>query len=156
MTGGDTAEIAQKRQEVVDVYMAESASTITFLLEQLEILGDRVSGRGKTVRYSPSLLKFSVSLFVQSKKGYDAAAQVLQLPSISTISKIKQARRVHSGLCADMYRNARASLESSTAGGDGILMLDEMKVQAGILFTTSDDMITGFTDEALSFHSLLS
>lgn len=133
-------------------YRQAYQSTVNFIMEQIAVLTKRLQGKAKTVRFSPTMLQFAMSIYARSRKGYTEVSELLHLPSISTLQKLKQASGVHSGMCSSIYRNAR--VRNGNRGGSGLLLCDEMKIQAGMVFCTSNNMVTGFVDDALCMDAL--
>ena len=138
---------------MIDGYKEKSSELLNFLSEQIRTQALRLAGKEKTVRYSPKLLKFAATIFNKSQTCYNAVSQVINLPSRRTMQIYKSSERTASGGSTDAYLKA-FHLFGSHSKMNGILMIDEMKLQSGIVFNSKDHSLDGFVDEELSFNKV--
>ena len=140
----------EETNELIEGYEEKSSELLDFLSEQIRIQALRLAGKGKTVRYSPQLLKFAAAIFIKSQTCYGSVSDHINLPSGRTMQNYKSSERTASGGSTDSYLKA-FQLFGSNAPLNGILMMDEMKLQSGIVFNATDHTLHGFIDNELSF-----
>lgn len=139
--------------QLIAGYEEKSSELLNFLSEQIRTQALRLAGKEKTVRYSPKLLKFAASIFIKSQTCYSSVSQVINLPSRRTMQIYKSSERTSSGGSTDSYLKA-FHLFGSHSSMKGLLMMDEMKLQSGIVFNSKDHSLDGFEDDELSFNKV--
>lgn len=144
----DPEEVEQMAAE----QLAACSDTLEYIVGEMKGLASKLNGTQKQHRFSPTTMQFAIALFLRSPKGYEEASRVSPLPSVSSLVKIKQAMRTKDGLCPKLYLNARDRNGGQVC--NGVVVLDEMKIEEGVVFNASDNCISGFTDDAVDLEKL--
>lgn len=139
-------------EAVASEHLQERRETVSFLVGQIKTLSSKLRGDEKQQRFSPTTLKVAMALYLRSPKAYEEAGRVSPLPSVSTILKRKQAMRCEDGVSAKLFIMARDRNQGRACLG--LVVVDEMKIEDGILFNSSNHSIAGFTEEALDLETL--
>lgn len=101
-------------------------------------------------RWHPEIIKWSAALHAQSPAAYNLIRQsgFLSLPSVVTINKYFHFSKAEAGFIPAIVQ--RVVNEISAPPGDKrenvTLVLDEMKVKSGLVFSGSSGKVVGFTD----------
>ena len=138
---------------MIEEYQKKSSDLLDFLSEQIRIQALRLAGKEKTVRYSPELLKFAAAIFIKSQTCYSSVSEHINLPSGRTMQNYKSSERTASGGSTDSYLKAY-QLFGSDSPMNCLLMMDEMKLQSGIVYNSKDHSLHGFEDNEISFDKI--
>lgn len=150
-------EKATKKDKITDeltlTVKTKISETALFLEEQIKCNAKKFVGHSSSVRYSQSILSLALSVMTRSKSAYEKLRQAnMALPCCRQLSHYVKGRNVESGLCIGIYEN----LESALKSGDRnmILLNDETKIVAGIIYNCKDNSLVGYVDGSLDFNNI--
>lgn len=127
---------------------------ITFSKAFCEAINNKaksIAGRPTQHKYSPTTIRYALMLYNTSKKGYETAKKspFLTLPSKATMEKHAKLSRVESGKFIHVYSRVTRMLKDEQ--NDVLVYVDEMKLEGGLLWNTSNRQIVGYSDEPLEW-----
>ena len=126
------------------------------IAEEMTAFSTKLNSGDKQVRFSPRVLRVTLSMYLKSPKTYSEfkSSSVLCLPSISTLKKLKQSRSVNDGVDLKIYERHKEQRNDECEVGH--LICDEMKLVEGLLWNTSTHEVQGFAcDDINDLASLL-
>ena len=104
------------------------------------------------MRWHPLIIRFALSLHYSSRAAYHMVTKsgFLSLPSERTLRDYSHWCTTQNGVNYDFLKQARKVLEQEGVKSDDqrqyILLLDEMKVKTGLVFSKSSGELVGFSD----------
>jgi hypothetical protein len=110
------------------------------------------------VRFSPRMMRLAMSLWMRSKKGYEAFREhsIMIMPSVSLLKSMQKGMRMNEGKCAKIYGwfyDTHVSKCKDVTHGH--LMCDEMKLKNDIYWNCSDNSMVGLAASNDGVHKLL-
>lgn len=145
---GPTAVISNVTAASIQTF----ASTFS---ENLKNTAKRLAGKQMQCRYSAETIKFALHLFNISPKSYDNLYQsgVICVPSRKTIERARAANKMNNGSCVSIYKKNLQNLSSNDT--NVVLLMDEMRLESGIAWSTTTHSIIGYCEEDISWESLI-
>ena len=127
-----------------------------FLEEQIHCNAKKFAGKSGSVRYSQSILSLALSVMTRSKSAYEKLRKAnIALPCSRQLSHYLKGRKVESGFCISIYENINsAMIDNNSLDRQMILLNDETKIAAGIIYNCKDNSLVGYVDEMLDFNEI--
>ena len=112
--------------------------------DQIELEAAKFDNAKPQVRYSQHTIQFAMSVLSRSAGAFQVVSQTVNLPCKRTLLNRRDAIPLTSGNCYGFYHSAQMANDGES--DDGILITDEMKLVASLLFNASNNMIIGLVN----------
>lgn len=147
-TSKATKELGTDTMERLQIYAK-------MINENMQNSVKRATGVSKQCRYSSETIRIALSLYLKNKSSYSMLQQntFICFPSIKTLEKYSKSLRKKSGSCPNLYLDFKKAVGKTAK--NCLILLDEMKLQSGLAFSTSDHTIKGICDDSLTWASFL-
>jgi len=137
----------------------ECEELASVIMEQMKANAMKLNNNDKGIRFSPQILRMTLSLYIRSPVGYREfkESSLMIFPSERTMERMIAKMRMTDGVCPKTYQwlyDETISAMHDDREKAGHIMCDELQIKSTLCWNTKTHELVGFTSDSCTLDFL--